>query len=43
MKEFIDLRNLVKFPDDSNRRFHFRDRVIVPEAIILKLFLVHFY
>ena len=43
MKEFVDLRNLVKFLDDSNRRFHFRDRVIVPEAIILNLFWLYFY
>ena len=43
MKEFIDLRNSGKFPDDSNRRFYFRDRVIVSEAIILNLLWVSFY
>ena len=43
MKEIIDLRKLDKFPDDSNCRFHFRDRVIVPEAITLNLFWVSFY
>ena len=43
MKEFIDLRNSDKFPDDSNHNFHFRERVIVLEAIILNLFWVSFY
>ena len=43
MKEIIDLRNSGKFPVDSNRRFHFRDLVIVPEAIIFNLFWVSFY
>ena len=43
MKEFIDFCNSRKFPDDNNRRFHFRDRVIVPEAIMLNLLWVSFY
>ena len=43
MKEFIDFCNSGKFPDDNNRRFHFRDCVIVPEAIMLNLFWVYFY
>ena len=43
MKEFIDLRNSDKFPDDSNHRFHFPERIIVLEAITLNLFWMSFY
>ena len=43
VKEFIDVCNSGKFPDDKIRRFHFRDHVIVPEAIMLNLLWVYFY